>query len=122
MGDIVLAQSTAAVLREQYPDAKLHFITKKAFVPIVETFGCIDKIHIWEEYKSSSKLQKLGKNKFDLVIDLHNKFNTFLIKTIVNGKLTITYNKKHSLRRKIVKHKTNESSTYQLRPHFPYLL
>lgn len=116
LGDVVLTQSTAAVLREQYPDARLHFITKKAFVPIIEAFGCIDKIHIWEEYKSFSKLLRLGRNNFDLVIDLHNKFNTFLIKTIVNGKRTITYNKKHGLRRKIVKHKTSEtiSSTVDL--------
>jgi len=109
LGDIVLTQSTAAVLKELYPDSMIHFITKKAFVPIVEAFVCIDKIHIWEEHKSIPRLRKLGMHKFDMVIDLHNKFNTFLIKNIISGKRTITYKKKHNLRKKIVKHKTSDS-------------
>ena len=109
LGDVVLTQSIAASLRKQYPQAEIHFITKKAFVPIIEAFDCIDQIHIWEEYKSFLKLKKLGKNNFDFVIDLHNKFNTFLIKKIVNGKKTVTYNKLHFLRKKIVEHKTEKS-------------
>ena len=116
LGDIVLTQPVAASLRQHYPQATIHFITKKIFIPIVESFGCIDQTHIWEDHKSFSKLRKLRRSKFDLVIDLHNKFNTFLIKSLVKGKQTFTYNKKHNLRRKIVKHKTNEtiSSTVDL--------
>jgi lipopolysaccharide heptosyltransferase II len=109
LGDIVLTQPVAAVLQKKFPKAEIHFITKKAFAPLVEAFDCIDQIHVWEEYKSFSKLRKLARNRFDLVIDLHNKLNTFLIKSVVNGKKTVTYNKQHNLRRKIVNHKTEET-------------
>ncbi|MDO9577481.1 MAG: lipopolysaccharide heptosyltransferase II [Candidatus Cloacimonadales bacterium] len=121
LGDIVLTQSVAAALRKKYPNAEIHFITKKAFVPIVEAFGCIDQIHVWGEYKSFSKLRKLAKNRFDLVIDLHNKFNTFLIKKIVNGKNTATYNKHHHLRWKIVQHQTNQSISSTVELYFSAL-
>lgn len=121
LGDVVLTQSIAAELRKQYPQAEIHFITKKAFVDVVEAFGCIDQIHVWEEHKSFSKLRKLAKNNFEIVIDLHNKFNTFFIKKIVNGKKTVTYNKQHSLRRKIVKHKTKKSISSTVELYFSVL-
>lgn len=116
MGDVVLTQPVAAILRKKYPQARLHYITKKAFLPLVHDFGCIDQIHIWEDYKSYAKLRKLHKIGFDLIVDLHNKLNTFLIKNIVNGKRTATYSKKHNLRRRIVQHKTSTtiSSTVEL--------
>ncbi|MCF7794551.1 MAG: glycosyltransferase family 9 protein [Candidatus Cloacimonetes bacterium] len=108
LGDVVLTQPVTAVLKKRFPKAEIHFITKKAYLPVVECFNCVDKVYIWEEYKSYSKLRKLAKQKFDLVIDLHNKFNTFLIKKVVHGKKTITYNKQHRLRRKIIKQKTDK--------------
>lgn len=116
LGDVILTQSVAAEIKNQFPAAELHFITKKNYVPLLEAFGCIDQIHIWEEYKSFSQLRKLAKNKFELVIDLQNKFNSFLIKLILNSSKICTYNKQHTLRRNIVKHKTSNtiSSTIDL--------
>lgn len=116
LGDIVLTQSVAAVLRRKFAKVKIHYFTKSAFVPVVEAFGCIDQIYAWEDYKSYSKLRKLADLKLDLVVDLHNKFNTFLIKLLVGGKKTVTYNKQHFLRRRIVNHKTDKtiSSTVDL--------
>ena len=109
LGDVVLAQSVAAVLRAKYPAAEIHFIVKNAFVPVVEAFGCIDQIHIWEENNSFSKLRELGSQKYDLTIDLQAKFNSFLIRKLVRSKKTVTYDKHHFLRLMIVKHKTKKS-------------
>jgi len=117
IGDIVLTQPVVAALAQQYPKAEIHYLTKKAFHPIVEAFGITITIHHWEELKSFGALFRFGRSyKFDLVVDLHNKFNTFLIKTVIAGKKTATYEKHHLLRRKIVKHKTCKtiSSTVDL--------
>jgi len=114
LGDIVLTQSAVQVLRNEFPDVQIHFLTKKIFAPIVEMFNCVDEIHYWEnKYLLLKNLRKL---KFDLAIDLHSKFNTLIIKNFINAKQTVTYNKKHLLRRKIVKKRTNKtiSSTVAL--------
>ncbi len=114
IGDIVLTQPVAKVLREVYPDATIDYLTKKPFIGIVEAFGCIDTIHTWNNKRII--LKKLRKQKYDMIIDLHSKFNTFIIKLLVRGKKTVTYNKKHILRRMIVKKLTHKSivSTVEL--------
>jgi heptosyltransferase-2 len=107
IGDIVLTQPVAKVLREVYPDATIDYLTKEPFIGIVEAFGCIDTIHIWKNKRGL--LRKLRMQRFDLVIDLHSKLNTFIIKSLVRGKKIVTYNKKHYLRKRIVKKITEKS-------------
>ena len=105
LGDIVLTQSAVKAVRDDFPDAKIHYLTKRVFSSIVEMFECVDEIHYWEEkYTLLTNLRKL---KFDLAIDLHSKLNTFLIKSFIKAKQTATYNKEHLLRRQIVKKKTD---------------
>ena len=114
LGDIILTQPVAASLRQAFPDAQIDFITKPVFKPIVEKFDCLDNIIDWNE--SFASLRNIRKSKYDICIDLHAKFNTFLIKTFCHAKKTSTYNKKHKLRKTIVQHKTNAkiSSTVDL--------
>ncbi len=114
LGDIVLTQSTVQAVRNEFPKAQIHYLTKRAFSPIVEMFECVDEIHYWEN--KNTILMKLRKLKFDLAIDLHSKLNTFIIKSFINAKQTSTYSKEHLLRRQIVKKKTNRtiSSTVDL--------
>ncbi|MCF7857696.1 MAG: lipopolysaccharide heptosyltransferase II [Candidatus Cloacimonetes bacterium] len=114
LGDIVLTQSAVQAIRDEYPQAQIHYLTKKEYAPIIEMFNCVDQIHYWE--KKRSLLIQLRKIRFDLTIDLHSKFNTLIIKCAVNAKKTITYKKQHWLRLKIVKKLTNRtiSSTVEL--------
>ncbi|HPR18473.1 MAG TPA: glycosyltransferase family 9 protein, partial [Candidatus Cloacimonadota bacterium] len=121
LGDVVLTQSVAAVLSHKFPNVEIHFLTKRAFVDVVKAFGCLDAIHVWEENKSLSQLLKLKRLKFDLVIDLHNKLSTFWIKTVVGGRKTVTYNKQHLLRLRIVKHRTQKVISSTVRLYFSAL-
>ena len=119
IGDIVLTQPVAKVLREVYPDATIDYLTKESFIGIVKAFGCIDTTHIWKNKKEI--LRKLRMQKYDLVIDLHSKLNTFIIKSLIRGKKTVTYNKKHYLRKKIVKKFTGKSITSTVELYFSAL-
>ncbi len=105
IGDIVLTQPVPQVLRETYPEATIDFLTKPAYKGVVEAFGCIDNIFLWEDKKAAISIIR-GK-KYDLVIDLHSKLNTAVIKLLSGTKKILTVNKKHwyrwALSKKLVK-------------------
>ena len=114
IGDVVLTQPIVASLRQQYPKAQIDYITKAVFTVIVEKFGCVDNIYVWDE--SLQILKKIRSEKYDITIDLHAKLNTMLIRLFSNSKKSVVYDKKHLLRKKIVSHKTRKdiSSTVDL--------
>ncbi len=119
LGDIVLTQSVVQALRNEFPDAQIHYLTKKVYSPIVEMFNCVNEIHYWEnKYLLLKNLRKL---EIELTIDLHSKFNTLIIKNFINAKQTVTYNKKHLLRRKIVKKRTNKTISSTVALYFTVL-
>ncbi len=123
LGDIVLTQPVVKVLREVYPEAQIDFYTKKQFVDLVTVFGCVDDILVWEKenFTSGSCRMLSFRNKYDIVIDLHSKLNTFIIKKIINAKKTVTYNKKHLLRRLIIKKLTEKEVTSTVELYFSAL-
>lgn len=107
LGDIILTQAIIRQLKILYPDSKIDYLTKPIFKPLISTY--FDVNSVFTEYKSLTSLLELRKQKYDLVLDLHNKFNSWFAKTIINGEKTVTYDKKRSLRKKIVAHKTGLS-------------
>ena len=108
LGDIVLTQPVTAVLRSQYPDAVIDYLTKPQFKQIVESFQTIDTIHFWKDKKEV--LKTIRNRKYDLIIDLHRKFNTFFIKLAAGGKKTITYRKYHLHRKLLTWHLTRKNN------------
>ena len=85
------------------------YLTKNAFVPIVNTFTAINKIYLWENKYQLIKV--LRAQKYDLAIDLHDKLNSFIVKKSINAKRTITYDK-HHLRRKLICKKLSKRPIY----------
>ena len=105
IGDIVLTQPVPRVLKETYPNCTIDYLTKPAYKGVVEAFGCINNIYLWEDKRAA--LQIIRKNRYDIVIDLHSKLNTTIIKLLSGTKKIITVNKKHwyrwALAKKLVK-------------------
>jgi ADP-heptose:LPS heptosyltransferase len=79
IGDIVLTTPVIRCLRKKYPDAEIHYATKKAFHSIVKYNPYINKVHLLED-STSELVSRLKEEKFDYVIDLHNNQRTMLIK------------------------------------------
>ncbi len=107
LGDIVLTKALVDQLRNIYPNAEIDYLTKPAFKQFVATYFTVNSV--FTEYKSFSQLRNLSKRKYDLVLDLHGKLNSWLAKVIIRGQKTVTYDKKRALRNKIVAHKTQMS-------------
>ena len=79
IGDIVLTTPVVRCLKQQFPDAEVHYVTKKSYKMLLENNPYIDTVFTLE--KSLNDLVKQLKSEdYDYVIDLHNNLRTSLIK------------------------------------------
>jgi heptosyltransferase-2 len=79
IGDIVLTTPVLRCLKQQLPDAEIHFCTKRAFAALAESNPYIDKRYYLDK-KLSPLIQQLRAERYDYVIDLHNNLRTSIIK------------------------------------------
>lgn len=104
LGDIVLTQPITAALKHKYPQADLTYITKEQFVPLVEAFDTCGRIVTYQGSRTF-----LPDTRYDLIIDLHGKLNTWLLKRKIRAGRIVVYHKRHLLRRLIVWHLTTKT-------------
>lgn len=84
IGDVVLTTPVVRCVKQQL-NAEVHFITKKAFVPVLENNPYIDKIYTIEK-SIDEVLADLRKEKYDVVVDLHNNVRTMSLKRKLRAK------------------------------------
>ncbi|WP_276359874.1 glycosyltransferase family 9 protein [Daejeonella sp. H1SJ63] len=80
IGDIVLTSPVVRCLKTQLEGIELHYLTKKAFEPVLAANPYIDKLHIFDKSLSDC-INELKPENFDYVIDLHHNLRTLVIKT-----------------------------------------
>lgn len=119
LGDIIITEPVIYTLATQFPDSEIYYLVKPGFKDLVLSFPEDITILPWNNDLKS--LLELRKHRFDLVIDLHNKPNTALIRLFCRAKIKTVYNKKHSLRQAIVAHKTTHSISSTLDLYFSAL-
>jgi ADP-heptose:LPS heptosyltransferase len=79
IGDIVLTTPIVRCLKQQKPDAEIHYLTKKAFAPILTANPYIHQIHELGDNLQEC-IQNLKTIGFDIVIDLHKNLRTARVK------------------------------------------
>ena len=95
IGDILHATPAARWIKEQYPDAKLHWIVTPSMVELLDGNPYVDEIIPWErdEYEAHSKKlhiptmwrmwwelkAKLESYKFDVAVDVQGRLITGLV-------------------------------------------
>lgn len=79
IGDIVLTTPVIRCIKQQYPNAEVHFATKKQFKVLVENNPYIDKYHLLEK-ELNQFIKTLQSEDYDFIIDLHNNLRTKIIK------------------------------------------
>lgn len=75
IGDIVLTTPVIRVLKTQMKDTAIHFATKKEHASILTANPYVDKLHILEK-SLIAHIEELRREKFDLVVDLHNSLRS----------------------------------------------
>ena len=73
LGDVVLATSLLAPLRQKYPDARVEWLTEAAYAGLLA--GLVDRVLPFSRKDGASRAAALRevKGRFDLAIDLQNK-------------------------------------------------
>lgn len=79
IGDVVLTTPVVRCISRQVPGAEIHYLTKKAFQPVLEGNPYIHTLKLVE--KSVNEIvDELRSEHYDLVIDLHNNIRTLKLK------------------------------------------
>jgi len=85
IGDIVLATPAIRCLKQRYPEAELHFLTKKKMKAVTEANPYIDKFHYFDgDFREMARV--LRAEHFDYVIDLHKNLRTFRLRFWIRAK------------------------------------
>lgn len=85
IGDVVLTTPVVRCLKQQVKDAEIHFITKKAFQPVLDHNPYIDQL-ITIEKSVDEVLGRLKNEHYDFVVDLHNNIRTLRLKRALKVK------------------------------------
>ena len=91
IGDILFTLPVTYMLKDTFPNCRLTFLTKKAFVPLLEGFPAIDDIIAIDSDAFNSRsfkkicqntislFRKIRRERYHLVVDLHGIEKTALI-------------------------------------------
>ena len=79
IGDIVLTTPAVRCLKKQWPDAEIHFCTKRIYEPLINSNPYIDQRHFLDD-SLSQLIRTLHAEHYDYIIDLHNSLRTRLIR------------------------------------------
>lgn len=91
IGDIVLTTPVIRCLKEQLPNAEVHFCTKRFYQNVLAGNSYINKFHVLDS-TIYALICRLRIEKYDYIIDLHNNVRTNIIKTVL-GVRSFTVNK-----------------------------
>ena len=78
IGDVVLTSPVVRCIKQQMPDAEIHFLTRQSYVPLVECSPYIDKVVVY----SSSRLAE----RYDCIVDLQRNFRSWGIRMANRGR------------------------------------
>ncbi len=92
IGDIVLTTAAIRCLKQQVPNAQVHFLSKASFKAVTEANPYIDQFFYFENDNLDALITQFKAEKYDYIIDLHKNFRTFKIKKELRCK-SLTYKK-----------------------------
>ncbi len=91
IGDIVLTTPVIRCLKEQVPNAEIHYLTKKQFVPLLQNNPAVDKIWPFDN-NLNQILNEIKYQHPDYIIDLHNNLRSRQVKSKLKM-ISFTFNK-----------------------------
>ncbi len=98
IGDIILTSATVRNLKINFPDCEITFLTKAANATLAGLISGIDEIVTLSNSASIGEwyhlIDTLDSRRFDVIIDLQGKVNSWLIRKLTTANDRITYPKR----------------------------
>ncbi len=79
IGDVVLTTPVIRCLKQQLPEADIHFLTKEKFYPVISANPHLSGIHLLKD-NMPSLLRELREENFDFIVDLHKNLRSLRVK------------------------------------------
>ncbi|OFZ17888.1 MAG: hypothetical protein A2Z20_10640 [Bdellovibrionales bacterium RBG_16_40_8] len=105
-GDIAQAMPCAVIIRQQDPDADIHWLTRKDFYDFVKSLPCIDRVWGLERLHGIkgliSLISDLKKENYTHIYDAHSNLRSFIVCSVLRLnflKVNIIRRSKNRLRR-----------------------
>lgn len=93
IGDIVLTTPVIRCLKKQYPHSEIHFLTKSAYISLLEPNPYLSKIYSIKK-NVSEVASDLKRENYDYIIDLHNNVRSAHVKLVLGTQNSVF--KKHN--------------------------
>ncbi|MBD3308520.1 hypothetical protein GF339_18990 [candidate division KSB3 bacterium] len=120
IGDIVLTTPLVRVLRKRFPDARIDFLIKQEFAELMQTNPNLSTVYPYDSRSGLTGLAALAlqlrQNRYDLFIDLHKNFRTYLLRVLMRPAQIATYSKQMVERTLLVKLGINRYGKIQQMP------
>lgn len=101
IGDIVLTTPVIRSLKMARPECEIHFLTKKAYGPLLEHNPHLHRIHFLEDsFRHTARL--LTAETFDHILDLHNNLRSLRVKWALRTKSS-TFHKENLAKYRLVR-------------------
>lgn len=84
MGDILLTTPVLRALRQKYPKAEIHYLTKAKFREAIETHPVPDQFWYLEK-DISDLIRQLQAVRYDVIVDLHASLRSALVRFQLDG-------------------------------------
>lgn len=83
IGDIAQTTPVIRCLRQHYPDAEIHFLTKREYEPMMRHNPYLNEVIVLDDHLLTT-IARLRQYRYDYIIDLHHNLRTFVIKHALN--------------------------------------
>ncbi len=105
LGDLVLTSSPLKSLHQHFPQSQIFVLTKSKYQKLAECLPFVSQVINFDPEKSHQGLigffkliQELKDYDFDLILDLHSNWRSFLIRKFLAAPQKIKYNKRNLAR------------------------
>jgi lipopolysaccharide heptosyltransferase II len=107
MGDIVLTTPLVRAVRRRFPEARIDFVIKQEFAELMQTNPHVSTVYAYDTRSGVRGLfalaRQLRQNHYDLLIDIHKNFRSYLLRPLVRPGQVTTYSKQIFQRTLLVK-------------------